>query len=176
LNTPCEGPGCSESGTHTVTIDFPGESREVWTVCRRHERALKRQAVASRPKASPPKQEPTTIEVRCGACGGLLAEAPCLAIEQRQPCPECGSLQRRVAVGIHEQLPLHDSLRARSRRPGKSGWLVDTEAGDDYTKLLEGWGSREVIYDREQDRYRELIKLHDGTRIESVARLSDHRQ
>lgn len=174
MNTPCEWPDCSESGTHTVTIDFPGEAREVWTVCRPHDRALKSQAVASRPKASPPKQEPTTTKVCCGACGGPRAEASSLTIEQRQPCPECGSFQRTVNRGIHEGLPLHDSLRAQSRRPGKGGWLLDTRVGDDYTKLLEGWGRLERIKDREKDQYREFIKLHDGTCIESVARLSDH--
>jgi len=173
----CEWPGCSESGTHTVTIDFPAEPQEVWTVCRRHDRELKSQAVASRPKATPPKQEPTTTGVCCGACQRPLAEASGLPVDQRRPCPECGLLQRMFKVELRETLSvqLRNSLRARLHRPGKGGWLIDQRVGDDYTKMLEGWGRLERTIDREHDRYRELIELHDGTRIESVARLSDHR-
>jgi hypothetical protein len=52
--------------------------------------------------------------------------------------------------------------------------MLDTRTGEDYTHLLEGWGQRELTKDREHDHYRELIELHDGTRIESTAKLSDH--
>jgi hypothetical protein len=52
--------------------------------------------------------------------------------------------------------------------------MVDIRTGDDYTRMLEGWGRRELTKDRRGDHYRELIELHDGTRIESVARLADH--
>ncbi|HTE83916.1 MAG TPA: hypothetical protein VK821_04220 [Dehalococcoidia bacterium] len=51
---------------------------------------------------------------------------------------------------------------------------MEMRAGDDYTRVLEGWGRRELTIDRQQDRYRELIELHDGTRIKSIARLKDH--
>jgi len=143
-------------------------------VCRQHDRALKRKVVASRPKAAPPEQEPATTKVCCGACGRPLAEASSLPIEQREPCPHCRSLKRTANQQSHEGVSFHDSLRTQSRRPSKGGWLVDTQAGDDYTMLLVGWGSLERTKDREKDQYREFIKLHDGTSIESVARLSDH--
>lgn len=84
-------------------------------------------------------------------------------------------MTRLHKVGLHATLTLRESLRARAKRPGKGGWLQETRSGDDYTRVLEGWGKRELTTDREHDRYRELIQLHDGTRIESVARLSDHR-
>jgi hypothetical protein len=171
----CEWSGCADAGTHTVTIDFPGEPQEVWTVCRLHDRALKTQAVASRPKAESPQEEPTTLEVRCGECDRPLAEPSGLPMEQRKACPECGSLLRRNNVGISSTLSFHESVRLRTKRPGKGGWLQDTRTGDDYTRMLEGWGKRELTKDREHDRYREVIELHDGTRIQSVARLSDHR-
>ena len=170
----CEWVGCSEASTHTVTIDFPGEPPEIWKVCRQHDRALKLQAVASRPKAEPPKEQPTTVEVFCGDCELSLNEPSDLPTEERQPCPNCGSVKRLVKVGIYETLTMHESVRARSQRPSKGGWIVDVLSGDDYTRMLEGWGRRELTKDRERDQYRELIELHDGTRIESVARLRDH--
>jgi hypothetical protein len=171
----CEWPGCSDTGTHTVTIDFPAEAREIWTVCRRHDRMLKTKAVASRPKASPPKEQPTTVEVHCGECRRPLDEPADLPSDHRQPCPNCGSATRLVKVAVHETLTLRGAVRVRSRGPAKGGWLVDTRTGDDYTRMLEGWGRRELTKDRKDNRYRELIELHDSTRIESTARLTDHR-
>jgi len=170
----CDWAGCADAGTHTVTIDFPGEPQEVWNVCRSHDRELKTQAVASRPKTEPPKEEPITIEVFCGECQRPLDEASDLPSEQRLPCPACGSVRRLHKVGIHETVTMHESVRARSKRPGKGGWLQDMRTGDDYSRMLEGWGQLERSVDREQGRYREFIELPDGTRIESVARLSDH--
>jgi len=39
-----------------------------------------------------------SIERICGACGQLLVEPPDLPVEQRLPCPQCGSLQRTVQI------------------------------------------------------------------------------
>jgi hypothetical protein len=57
---------------------------------------------------------------------------------------------------------------------GRGGWIVRLRAGDDYVRQLEGWGKRELLLDREHDRYREVIELPDGSFIESDAALSDH--
>jgi len=171
----CDWTGCTEPPTHTVTIDFPGEAPEAWQVCREHDRVLKNEAVASRPKAPLPVSEEATTEVCCGECGATLGEPSGLPAEERKPCPNCGSLRRLVKVGINETVGLHESIRVRSKRPGKGGWLRDMRSGDDYTRSLEGWGKRELTTDREHDQYREVIELHDGTRIESVAKLGDHR-
>ena len=38
------------------------------------------------------------ISTSCGECGHGLNESPSLAVDQRQPCPKCGSLNRRVAL------------------------------------------------------------------------------
>ncbi len=51
---------------------------------------------------------------------------------------------------------------------------METSEGDDYTRDLEAWGTRQLTMDREKDRYCEIIELWDGTRIESTARLTDH--
>ena len=171
----CEWTNCGEQGSHSVNVNFPGEAEEVWTVCRLHDRALKIQAVAGRPKVEPKQEVPPTMEVCCGACGRPLDEGPGLSPEERRPCPDCQSLRRLAKVGITATVTTHASVRARSKRSGKGGWLTDTRAGDDYVRILEGWGSRELTTDREHNRYRELIVLPDGTRIESTALLSDHR-
>lgn len=124
--------------------------------------------------APKPTESKPTVEVCCGACEVALDERQDAAVEDRLPCPSCGSLRRLHKVSIQETLGLHEPVRARGKRLGKGGWIVDTRSGDDYTRALEGWGKRELTMDRENDRYRELIVLHDGTQIESTAALRDH--
>lgn len=175
IDSSCEYENCTAAATHRVIIAIPSEEPETWGVCRLHDRALKTQAVASRPKAMPPKEQPTTVQLCCGACQRQLDERPDLPAGERAPCPACGSTQRVVKVALFSTLSLHDSIRARSRSPGKGGWRLETKTGDDYTRMLDGWGHRELTTDRDGDGYRELIELHDGTTIESTARLSDHR-
>jgi hypothetical protein len=70
---------------------------------------------------------------------------------------------------------IHESLRIRTKQPGKGGWMVDSQTRDDYTRDLEAWGRRELTKDRTQDVYSEVIELYDGVRLESTARLADHR-
>jgi hypothetical protein len=89
-------------------------------------------------------------------------------------CPHCGSTARTIRVSLTDTGTAHESLHVRSKHPGKGGWLKDVKSGDGYTRALEAWGERILELDREHNQYRELIKLYDGTEIESSARLSDH--
>lgn len=171
----CEWSDCAAAGTHTVIVTFPGEGAETWSVCREHDAALKWHAVASRPQCPPPEPTPTTVEMFCGDCMMPLDEPSNLPAEERVPCPQCGGSLRHVKVGIFETVSVHESIRVRTKTPGKGGYIVDARSGDDYTRLLEGWGKRELMMDRAQNRYREAIQLPDGTSIESTAKLTDHR-
>lgn len=172
---PCEWPSCADAATHTVDISFPEGVHETWQVCRAHDRVLKLQAVRSRPKAvSPPAATPPRVEVQCGACRRILDEPPSLAEHERLPCPECGSLTRLHKVMIFETAVAHESLRLRSKRSGKGGWMTDIRTGDDYTRDLDAWGTRTLERDRAGNSYREVITLYDGTCVESSAQLTDH--
>jgi hypothetical protein len=83
-------------------------------------------------------------------------------------------MARTIRVTAADTVTVHEGFGVRAKRPGKGGWLKDVRSGDNYTRALEAWGERTLELDRENDRYRELIKLYDGTEIESSARLSDH--
>jgi hypothetical protein len=52
--------------------------------------------------------------------------------------------------------------------------MRDFRTGDDYSRYLEGWGERVLDMDRAQNIYREVIKLHDDTCLESRVHLTDH--
>jgi hypothetical protein len=151
----CEWVGCADMATHIVDISFPEGIHETWQVCRAHDRALKLQVVSSRPKAPPPAGTPVSIEVCCDECQQVLNELSSLLVEERQPCPHCGSLMRMHKFTTVETLTVRESLRLRSKQPGKGGWMRDFRTGDDYSKYLEGWGERVLDIDREQNIYRE---------------------
>ncbi len=170
----CEWVDCTDAATHEVDISFPEGGRETWQVCRTHDRMLKLQVVRSRPKALPPPNTSTSIEICCGECQQTLNEPGTLPVEERQPCPNCGSITRTNKITFVETLTVHESVRLRSKLPGKGRWMRDYRSGDDYSRYLEGWGERVLDMDRAQNTYREMIKLHDGTYLESKARLTDH--
>jgi hypothetical protein len=83
-------------------------------------------------------------------------------------------MARIVYVSVTDTITFHEGIRVRSKQSDKSGWLRDVKSGDDYTRALSAWGERTLDIDRENDRYREAIKLYDGTEVETCARLSDH--
>jgi len=157
-----------------VSLTFPGQSIEIWRVCRAHDRQLKNLAVASRIPQQPNPQASPGPTVHCSQCDLILQESISAGQGTQEPCPQCGSPVRTIRVTASETVHVHESVRVRSTRPGKGGWLKDVKAGDDYTRILEAWGERTLELSREQNQYRELIRLYDGTEIESSARLSDH--
>lgn len=156
-----------------MTISIPGAPQVTEHYCRSHEAARKIQVVKGRPKKPADAVEPPSpATVRCAGCGRYLQEAANLA--DRPPCPDCGSRLRNMAVGAQDHLEIHDSVESRvADSAGKRKHKA--RGGDSFTRDLEAWGKLGQTFDDEHDLYREVIELWDGTRIESVARLSDHR-
>ena len=171
----CDWEACTDPGTHNVRITFPAEPVETWTVCRAHDRVLKLQAVRSRPKKPPALDKPTQITVLCVGCGAHLDEQHDLANELRDPCPICGSRERRVEILAFETITGHDAA-VLQKEPGESKgiWMAEIKTGDNCTRDLDAWGQRSFTRDRAKDLYQEIIELWDGTRVESRARLTDH--
>jgi hypothetical protein len=79
-----------------------------------------------------------------------------------------------VKVEVAAVAEAHASLQVRAKQSGKGGWIQKLKTGDEYTRVLEGWGQRELEVDRAKNRYHERIVLYDGTIIDSTAKLSDH--
>lgn len=170
----CEWESCASIANHMVCVTFPNEPTEIWRVCRAHDRELKNLAVAGRLPSSPDPKPPSGPTVHCSQCDRALDESVSAEASARAPCPYCASTVRTIRVTLTDTVTVHESLRVRAARPGKGGWLKDVRSGDDYTRTLGAWGERTLELDREHNHYRELIKLYDGTVIESSARLSDH--
>jgi hypothetical protein len=164
-----------EPATHLVYLWFPDEPGEIWRVCRAHDRELKLTFVARRqPKPPDPVPAQESPVVHCQECDRLLGGPTELAEESPQPCPDCGSMKRHVRVSFFETIAVHEQFGVRSTRPDQSGWLKEAKDGDSYTRDLNAWGERTLQKDREHNLYRELIKLYDGSRLESTSKLTDH--
>ncbi|MEU9131844.1 hypothetical protein AB0D08_27690 [Kitasatospora sp. NPDC048540] len=161
--TACEMDNCQGEATHVAVLTLTGETEETWQVCREHDRQLKLAAVRSRAQVMPLTEEP--VLAQCLNCGQALEDA-------NPPCPICGSRDRAITIG--DLATVHEAVRLRTKRAGKGGWIVQIDTGDNYTRDLSAWGRRELTLDGEQNRYREVIELYEGSRIVSTAKLTDH--
>jgi hypothetical protein len=108
-------------------------------------------------------------------CGRVLDEPPGLPVDQRKPCPECGSLGRLHKVEIHEELKLEGHLGMRSRHPGKGKWKVQQHEGDSFFHKTGVWHRVSRLLDRVNDLYRErVIDEHGEVIRDSEEPLSKH--
>ncbi len=165
--TVCAQEGCSSPATHTIVVALTGEVEQAWHMCRRHERKLKTASVRTRAKAGPsPTGEPV---IECARCDRGLDLST-----TTDPCPDCGSLDRNV--GDNDTITVHEDVLIRGRREDdpEDTQQLKIRSGDNYTRDLEAWGQRTMVFDKDNDLYREVIELHDGSRIVSTAKLSDH--
>jgi hypothetical protein len=171
----CERGDCPDQATHLVYIWFPDAPEEIWRVCRAHDRGLKLAFPSSRPRPEPIEEPPSSPRVHCRQCDQPSDEAVGdVRDEGLHPCPYCGSLKRHVRVSAADFAFSHESARVRSKQPEKGGWLKDVSSGDSYTRDLDAWGHRTLEKDYDNNQYRELIELYDGSRLESTAMLDNH--
>lgn len=171
----CELSDCLDQATHLVYIWFPDAPEEIWRVCRGHDRVLKLGFSRSRPRPEPIEEPHSPPRVHCRQCDQPLDEAvEGVRDESVHSCPHCGSRKRHVRVSAADLAFSHESVRVRSRRPERGGWLKDVSSGDSYTRDLDAWGSRKLEIDYDNNQFRELIELYDGSRLESTAMLDNH--
>lgn len=116
----------------------------------------------------------------CGelATHELLVQLPDVEREVFHLCRSHGQaatsiMVRRRAKQIAQPVP-RDGVRRKMRRPGIIRWLSKGTGGSDSPGDLDATAKRELTTDRENNLYREVLELDDGTRIEITARLTDH--
>lgn len=64
--------------------------------------------------------------IRCGSCGGALAESPNMEASQRLPCPACGSMTRQFDVHIEEAVHVSSYLAALKESGGQATGFSET--------------------------------------------------
>lgn len=93
----------------------------------------------------------------CGKCGAVLGEGSDLAVEDRRPCPSCGSLARRFELKLEGSVGLHSSLGLKARHAGERRPFLEHFSGGDFSTRWRRWMDKLRRIDREGDRYDEVV-------------------
>jgi hypothetical protein len=121
------------------------------------------------------EEEPHTT-VSCSGCGTSVPEPG--RIEDREPCPTCGSMARTFAVTLAGKVEVRGSLATKARHGdvGKVKPHREAYTGSDYHRDTKEWRQVSRVVDRERDRYTERIVDAAGNVVGDVDEpLSDHR-
>lgn len=121
--------------------------------------------------------ESSAVSRFCAQCGEPLAEPPDTPVEEREPCPRCGSRNRLTKVEMEDKLELHADLSMKTGSPGEKKPFLEQKAGDSFWRKAGKWMRRNQIIDRRNDRYIETVEDPEtGEIVRSVdERLTDHR-
>ena len=119
--------------------------------------------------------------VWCGECGEQLDESPSTPIEERIPCPNCDSKNRKFGVEINSVVEVRSGLRAKARsgeagKPGGKPWMT-TMSEPSWSRDRQKWLHREKTENRRDDRYTEVVWDPDTGKIvhQCDEPLSEHR-
>jgi hypothetical protein len=104
--------------------------------------------------------------VQCSLCGALVEEPP--QIEDRQPCPTCGSLARTFGVMLTGSVEVHGSRRLKARHGDAGKPYLESFHGGDYHRDSGEWRQVSRVIDREHDRYSERIVDKGGHVVREV--------
>ena len=83
-------------------------------------------------------------------------------------------VQRSLPPGAPPGFGFGGALDIRHFRPGRKGWLQHVFTGRSMSRFHGTWTDRDLDRDVVNDLYRERLAYHDGTVLESRAKLSDH--
>ncbi len=114
--------------------------------------------------------------VACGSCGVPIDESADVPIEDRMPCPQCGSKAREFSVRLKVEAKAQIGLGFKHKRPGSKKPIAEGFTGRELRKSVGDFVDKERLIDRENDRYREKVVTDSGEVIRDVDEpLSEHR-
>jgi len=90
--------------------------------------------------------------VRCAKCGEAIPEEPGLPLEDRMPCPACGSTARAFAKVFHEVVEVHAFVDGKKRAAGlasKKKVRVHLQQGDQLNHETGLWVLKERRIDKD---------------------------
>jgi hypothetical protein len=113
------------------------------------------------------------------SCGHRFENRTDPPMEQRVPCPSCGSMARVYEMQFSGELGFRSTLRAKARHGlvGKIKPFFKLLTGHSFWKSGGKWVHREKVEDGENDRYFELVVDPDSGQVVHRCEepLSEHR-
>jgi hypothetical protein len=97
--------------------------------------------------------------VHCRQCGAILDEPHDLNEGLRKPCPNCGSVDRRLShpFSMKGVATIHTSLRMRVTNPNVKRPTSESLVGDSYSHKLGKWMRIRRMIDRVRNWYSETV-------------------
>jgi hypothetical protein len=89
-----------------------------------------------------------------------------IALDERQPCPSCGSLDRRVELLLESSIDVRSEVGLKAKEPGARKPFVEQRVGDSYHRDSGRWNRLRRLIDRRRNRYVEHIE--DGETGETL--------
>jgi hypothetical protein len=108
-------------------------------------------------------------EIYCKDCGQKLSK-------DDKICPNCGGKERNIFLRLEEKIEIHDQIKGRLKAEGAKKPVLEFKAGDNFHRESGKWYDREMIINRREDSYKEIIKdkVTGGTVHECEEPLSKH--
>ncbi len=95
--------------------------------------------------------------VQCIQCGLVLDESGNEALEERKPCPQCGSLGRHFGILVTDSVTIREDIALKSKREGDKKPYLESKSGDSFSVKHNKWYKRVRSIDRDNDHYEEQI-------------------
>ena len=96
-------------------------------------------------------------DVLCGKCKNVLDEEMGLPVDDRTPCPKCGSITRKFLKFLHGEITMKSQLKMKGRHAGGGKPFIERVTGDDLHRKSNKWMKLERTIDRENDKYHEVV-------------------
>ncbi|MBP2297091.1 hypothetical protein [Azospirillum rugosum] len=122
----------------------------------------------------------TSRAVECGDCGEPLDPSNLTPGTTPIPCPKCGSTNQKVTLNIFDEITteVRDSLKGKVKDdsfPSKKKVRRDFFYGSDERKSKGDYVYKEREIDKDNNRYRELVREESGEVIRDIEQpLTDH--
>jgi hypothetical protein len=93
----------------------------------------------------------------CSVCGAVIDEPASTPVEERRPCPSCGSTARTFSAHVHESVTFREKIGLKHKRPGHKKPIYESVSGEDLHRATGQWNQLTREIDRENNRYKEVI-------------------
>ena len=118
----------------------------------------------------------TTVTNTCATCRTPLDESPGTPVEDRRPCPTCGSSSRHLELSVTSTLNVYGMIGLKARDAGSRKPFREVKSGYELYAETGEWRKVHRVIDRAGNQYNEVIRSAEGEVIREVhERLSDHR-
>ncbi|RDV26276.1 hypothetical protein [Lysinibacillus capsici] len=97
--------------------------------------------------------------VTCNKCGEHLNKDDVFA--DFKNCFKCGSDDIEYRIGISDKIGFHETLKGKSKVPGKKKPRTEFIAGEEYSVRGEKWVEKQRYINRDEDIYYERVKDPD---------------